>query len=150
MLTRFDPFREMLNLRNNLDRLVDGDTSLWDWEPLRGELALDVKETDDEYLVEASIPGINPDDLDITYNNRVLTIQGEKKEEKEEKETHYHLRERRFGRFSRTITLPMSVDADNIEAEYDKGVLMLHLPKVEEAKPKRISVHAGEHKRLKG
>ena len=154
-LTRWDPFREMMNLRSAMDRLFDDaffgsrsnwmersglDASVWD-------LALDVAETNDEYVVKASLPGMNPDDLDVTLNNNVLTIQGEIKEEKEDKpsdDRRYHLRERRYGSFSRSISLPSTVNADAIQANFEAGVLTLHLPKVEEAKPRRIEVRSGQ------
>jgi HSP20 family protein len=141
MLTRYDPFREMLSLRRAMDRMFDRalDTDS-EWQPVAWNLALDVAENKDEFLIKASIPGINPDDLEITYTDNVLTIKGETKEEKEIKEDQYHLRERRFGTFSRSITLP-KIKAEAIEARYEAGVLTLKLPKVEEAKPKKIAIH---------
>ena len=142
MLTRFEPFREMLTLRRAMDRMFDRalDTEPA-WQPVTWDLALDVAENKDEFLVKASIPGIHPDDLDITYTDNVLTIKGETKEEKEIKEDQYHLRERRFGSFARSITLPNKIQGDAIEARYEAGVLTLRLPKVEEAKPKKIAIH---------
>jgi HSP20 family protein len=142
-LTRWDPFREMMSLRNAMDRMFDdpffGLRSDWG-EQVNWGLALDVAETEDNFVVKASLPGIKPDDLDITYNNNTLTIKGQVQEEKDSEERHYHLRERRYGSFTRSITLPGSVKADAIEANYDSGVLTLTLPKVEEAKPRRIAV----------
>jgi HSP20 family protein len=148
-LTRWDPFREMWSLRNMMDRMMDRWLEpTWPvttgWQPASWDLALDVAETADDYVVKASLPGINPDDLEITYNNNLLTIKGEVKEEKEVEEQRYHLRERRFGTFSRSLTLPTTVKADAIEAKYEAGVLTLRLPKVEEAKPKRIPVHSAQ------
>jgi len=146
MLSRYDPFREMLSLRSAMDRLFDNAFvgARGDWEPVNWELALDVSETDDEYLVKASIPGINPDDLEITYSNKVLTIKGEIKQEQEVDEARYHLRERRFGSFARSISLPTMVDNEHIQASYENGVLILHLPKTEEAKPRRIPISSRE------
>ncbi len=95
------------------------------------------------------MPGIDPDDLDITVTKNTLVIKGEMRKEEETEEERYHLRERRYGRFARSITLPTSVDADHIEANYENGVLILYLPKTEEMKPKRIEVHSGE-KMLEG
>lgn len=143
-LTRWDPFREMMGFRSAMDRLFD-ETFLSPrsiWQPANWELALDVAETDDAFVVKASLPGINPDDLEVTYNANVLTIKGEIKEEKEIEEQRYHLRERRYGSFSRSISLPSSVKADAIEASYSAGVITLNLPKAEEAKPKRIQVNS--------
>jgi HSP20 family protein len=149
MLARRDPFREILSLRNAMDRMFDdtffgGQT---DWgQGFNQNLALDVVEKEDEFVVKASIPGINPDDLDITFANGVLTIQGEMKDEQEKQDERYHLRERRYGSFARSVTLPTSIDADHIQANYDKGVLTLHLPKTEEVRPKRIAIQSGQTK----
>lgn len=141
-LMRKDPFREMMSLRSMMDRLFDDAffRTRWDWEPESGQLALDVSESEGEYTVKASIPGINPDDLDITFAGKTVTIKGEYKEEETKEDKHYHLRERRYGSFTRSISLPTSVESDNIEARYEAGVLTLRLPKTEEVKPKRISV----------
>ncbi len=153
-LIRWDPFREMMTLRSAMDRLfenafVGSDSGLM--QPASWDLALDVAETGDEFLVKASLPGINPDDLYITYNDRVLTIKGEIKDEKNIEEQQYHLRERRYGSFSRSVALPATVKADKIEASYASGVLTLHLPKAEEAKPKRIAIrHDGSQKMIEG
>jgi len=144
-LTRWDPFRDMMALRNMMDRWLEPSWSATTgWQPMSWDLALDVAETEDDFVVKASLPGINPDDLEITYNNNVLTIKGEVKEEKDVDEQRYHLRERRYGSFSRSISLPTTVKADAIEASYEAGVLTLHLPKAEEAKPKRIPVQSAQ------
>jgi len=142
MLTRLDPLREMMTMRSAIDRMFDSSlVGAPRWDAVASwDLALDVTETDDEYVVKASIPGISPDDLEISYKNNTLTIKGEMKEEKEVEDAKYHMRERRYGSFGRTISLPTAIDADAIEAGYDQGVLTLHLPKTEEAKPKKIVV----------
>lgn len=142
MLTRFDPFREMLSLRRAMDRMFDRalDTDQT-WQTLTWDLALDVAENKDEFIVKASIPGINPDDLEITFTDNVLTIKGQTKEEKEIKQEQYHLRERRFGTFARSVSLPSKVKSEAIQANYEAGVLTLKLPKAEEVKPKKISIH---------
>ena len=146
-LMRWDPFRDLSNLRlwafrNEMDRMFES-SLLGPFQPTPLDLALDVAETDDEFLVKASLPGINPDDLEITYNASVLTIKGETREEKEVEEHRYHLRERNYGSFCRSVSLPSSVKPDKIEASYNAGILTLHLPKAEEAKPKRIPVLSG-------
>lgn len=97
-------------------------------------------EQDDAFIVKASIPGVPADDVEITLTDNVLTIKGEMKDDKEVKETNYHLHERRFGSFMRSVTLPTSVDADKIEAVNENGVLTLTLPKAEAVKPKKIEV----------
>ena len=150
MLTRWDPFRDMLSMRRAMDRLFDRALEpSWSESPV-WDLALDVVENKDEFLVKASLPGINPDDLEITFTDNVLTIKGETKEDKEVKEEQYHLRERRQGIFSRSISLPNRVKADAIEASYDAGVLTLKLPKVEEVKPKRIAIKIDGAKMIEG
>jgi HSP20 family protein len=144
-LVQWDPFREMMTLRSAIDRLFD-QTALppaEGWQSSVMQLPLDVSEAENEYVIKASVPGINPDDLEITYTNKTLTIKGEVKEEKEVDEQRYHLRERRWGSFSRSIVLPTSVKADEIGARYESGVLTLSLPKAEEAKPKRIAIQSG-------
>jgi HSP20 family protein len=105
---------------------------------------VDVVEKENEFVVKASLPGINPDDLDITFTNGVLSIRGEFKEEQGNEDEQYHMRERRYGTFTRSISLPTSINADQIDASYQDGVLSLTLPKAEEAKPKRIPIHAGQ------
>lgn len=150
-LTRWDPFREVMSFRSAIDRMFD-ETFFNRQADFEGQLGwsplLDVAETVDEFLVKASLPGIEPDDLEITYNNNVLTIKGETQAERELEEQRYHLRERRSGSFSRSISLPNTVDADHIQASYTAGVLTLHLPKLEEAKPRRIQVRSGESPKM--
>lgn len=148
MIRRWDPFREMMVLRNPVDRVVDGELALApeSWKSFNWSVALDVVESEDEYLVKASVPGINPEDLEITYEDNRLTIKGEVKEESEVNEARYHLRERRYGSFSRSIKMPTGIDSDKIEANYEKGVLELHLPKIEEVKPKKIAIKTSSTK----
>jgi HSP20 family protein len=148
MIRRWDPFREMMVLRNPVDRVVDSEFALApeSWKSFNWSVALDVVESEDEYLVKASVPGINPEELEITFEDNRLTIKGEVKEESEVNEARYHLRERRFGSFSRSIKMPSGIDSDKIEANYEKGVLELHLPKVEEVKPKKIAIKTSSTK----
>jgi HSP20 family protein len=131
-----------------MDRVVDRELALAPsgWKSFNWSVALDVVETEDEYLVKASLPGINPEDLEITFDDNRLTLKGEVKEENEVDENHYHLRERRYGSFSRSIKMPSGIESDKIEANYDKGVLELHLPKVEEVKPKKIAITTSSSK----
>lgn len=144
MLTRYDPFREILAMRNTMERLLDSAvTGTATMQPTTLGLALDIAESENEYVVKASMPGINLDDLEITYANNTLTIKGEVREEQELEEARYHLRERSYGSFARSITLPAGVESDKIEANYEAGVLTLRLPKAEEIKPKRIAIKAG-------
>lgn len=142
-----DPYREMEDMREAMDRMLDRAFAgpQVGWQPV-WNLALDVVENDDEFVIKASIPGINPDDLDITFNERTLTIKGESKGDEEREGARYHLRERWYGSFTRSVQLPTQVKTDDIQATYDAGVLTLRLPKTEEVKPKRIPVKVDSSK----
>jgi HSP20 family protein len=144
-LTRWDPFQEMSDFARLVDRMWGApffseermsEHSSWG-------LALDVIEHANNFVVKASIPGVNPDDLDVTFTNNTLNIRGELQEDQVSEGEQVHLRERRFGKFSRSITLPTRIDTDHIQADYQAGVLILTLPKVEEARAKRIEVKSG-------
>ena len=131
VLTRWDPLQEVLDMRRAMDQIMqrtatDGQQQF--------DLAMDIYETPDSYEIEAAMPGVKPEDVDITLNNNVLTIRGETRAEEEKDDKNYHLRERRASSFIRSITLPSSINPDTIEAHYDNGVLKLRLPKAEEAK----------------
>lgn len=141
-LIRWNPW-ERRSLINEVDRLFDDMLTRME-RPFDGArawgLAVDVAEQDEGFIVKASIPGVAPEDVEITLSDNVLTIKGEVKEESQIDQEHYHLRERRYGQFMRAITLPAQVDADKIEATSENGVLTLNLPKAEAIKPKRIAV----------
>ena len=143
-MTPWKPFRELERMRREMDRLWDsffeGRASrkveeVAEWSP-----TLDVSETKNDLVVKAEIPGIDPKDIDISLANEMLTIKGEKKQEKEEKEENYHLVERSYGSFARTIRLPREVQSDKISASYKNGILKVTLPKSEEAKKKEIKI----------
>lgn len=142
-LMRWDPFREMISLRDAIDRLFEESfVRPRGWltsEPSMG-IPLDIYEEGDNLVVKATVPGVKPEDLNVQIQNNTLTISGEIKEEQERKESNYHLRERRYGRFERSVTLPYSVQADRADATFDNGVLKLTLPKVEEARTRKIQV----------
>ena len=154
-MVRWDPFNEMMTLRDAMDQLFEnaligtGPRSAGQQANGWG-LPVDVTEDEDNYVVKASVPGINPDDLDISVLDNVLTIKGEVKADEEKKDQRYHMRERRWGSFSRSITLPTAVKADGVQAEYNNGELRLTLPKTEEVKPKRISIHTSGRKTIEG
>ena len=152
-IIRRDPFRDLMRWSDSMDRFFEDpflDTN-WDInQPRGGTLALDVVEKDDKFVVSASLPGIDPDDLDISVSGNTLSIKGEIREEQEKEEGEYHLHERRYGNFARSITLPTSINPKNIEANYVNGVLKLHLPKSEEAKPRRIPVKTSLPKMIEG
>jgi HSP20 family protein len=143
-LMEWRPFREISRLRREMDRLWDdyfgpGRRAL---KPMEAEFApaVDVKETAEAVVVKAEVPGIDAKDINISVTGDVLTIKGEKKSEREEKEESYHLVERSYGAFSRSLVLPAAVNLDKIEANYDKGVLTVTCPKKEEIKPKAIEI----------
>jgi HSP20 family protein len=144
-LTRWNPFGEMLSLRQAMDRLLEESFirpgRLWDGEDAGG-LELDVMEKDDAFVVKASLPGVKPEDVNITVENGVLTISGEMREEQEPGEGRYYRRERRFGRFSRWVALPSEVNIDACDAGFEHGVLTIRLPKSAQARPRQIAVRS--------
>ncbi len=109
-------------------------------ETTHWSIAIDVSETDEGYLVEASLPGIAVDDLEITLEDGVLTIEGEVETEEESEDVNYHVRERRYGKFGRSVRFPTMVNGDEVEANYKDGILSLNVPKAEEVKPRRIEI----------
>jgi HSP20 family protein len=142
-LRELEPFRDFERMRRDVDRLWDSffergvrrtDDDA-EWLP-----SLDVAETKDEIVVKAEVPGMDPKDIDISLSDGLLTIKGEKKQEREEKEEDYHLVERSYGTFTRSIRLPKEVRRDKINASYKNGVLKVTLPKSEEAKQKEIKI----------
>lgn len=147
-LARWDPVSDLVSLREAMNRLFEDSfiRPRGGWPTTAegmGMLPLDVYESDDEVTVRASIPGVNPDDIDISVLGATLTIKGEKSEDREEKKGNYHLRERHYGAFQRSVNLPSQVNVDKAKAEFKDGVLMLTLPKIEVAKPKSIKVKTG-------
>jgi len=143
-LMEWKPFREVSRLRREMDRLWDeffGPGRRF-FRPLEGEWlpAVDVAETPDKVEIKAEVPGMEAKDIDISLTGDVLTIKGEKKSEREEKKESYHLVERSYGSFSRSLRLPAAVNADKIQASYKRGVLTITCPKKEEVKPKAIEI----------
>ncbi|HRQ39441.1 MAG TPA: Hsp20/alpha crystallin family protein [Chloroflexota bacterium] len=105
-------------------------------------VALDVAENEEGYLVKANLPGVTVDDVELTLEDNVLTIKGEVKADESVEETQYHVRERRTGSFSRSVRFPVLVNSTAVTANFENGVLSLHVPKAEEVKPKRIEIKA--------
>ena len=142
-ITRWDPFRDLLNLQNEMTRLFgraygeETEGTRANWAP-----PIDIYETPDAYRVVAELPGFGPDDVDVTVNEGTLTIKGERKFYDEVNEENFHRVERRFGSFQRIVSLPAQVEADKVEANFDKGVLTVSIPKAERAKPRRIEIKA--------
>ena len=142
LVVRTDPVASSLKLRDAMDRLISDSfvQPFWPFDSTVGAFNVDMYETADAVVVKAAIPGIQSEDLNITVSGDLLTIQGETRQEEETKEATYYVRERQYGSFSRTLTLPASVVADKAEAEFENGILRLSLPKAEEAKPRVITV----------
>lgn len=145
-IVRWEPFRDLISLREAMDRLFEESfvqpRAGW-LAPFGTEaLAVDMYQTDDAVVVKSAVPGVKPEDIDISITGDVLTIKGETKAEEEVKEENYIRRERRYGSFSRSLALPVPVVADKATAEFENGILTLKLPKAEEVKPKAIKVKA--------
>jgi HSP20 family protein len=143
-IARWDPFRDLLDLQSNMTRLFgraygdEAEGTRTTWAP-----PLDIFETEDAYRVVAELPGFSPDEVDVTVNEGTLTIKGERKFYNEVNEENFHRIERRFGAFQRLVSLPQQVEADKVEASFDKGVLTVSIPKAETAKPRRVEIKAG-------
>lgn len=154
VLTRWDPFRELSSLQNRVNTLFQ------DFNRGQGQEELlttgnfippvDVYEDEHKITLKLEIPGIDQKDVDIRYENNTLTVRGERKFEKEEKEENFHRIERSYGSFARSFSLPNTIDQDNIHAEYANGVLKIDLAKRAEAKPKQIKVNIGGQKAVEG
>jgi HSP20 family protein len=146
-LLRWDPFRELEEMSDRLNRMfarpatrTNGKETMIvaDWTP-----TVDISETDGEYQIKAEIPDVKKEDVKVTLEDGVLTIQGERKQEKEEYGKKYHRIERSYGSFVRSFSLPDVIDEEKVKADFKDGVLSLHLPKSEKAKPKAIEVKVG-------
>ena len=154
VLTRWDPFREFTTLQDRMNRLFRDS-----FGESRGEEALtqsvfappvDVYEDEHHVTLKIEVPGIDEKDIDIRVENNTLTVHGERKFEKEEKEENFRRVERQYGSFTRSFTLPNTVDSENIQATYEKGMLKIQLAKKAEAKPKQIKINAGGQKAIEG
>ena len=141
MLTRWDPFRELARAQEEMNRAFGDERLLFragesvGWTP-----ACDIYEDGEEIVVRADLAGVEPKDVDIRFENGVLTLKGERKLEKEDKRENYHRLELSYGTFTRSFSLPATIDVEKILAESKQGVLSIHLPKKLEAKPKSIQV----------
>jgi HSP20 family protein len=140
-IVRWDPFRELEAIQARLNRAFAeypaklDDLSLTEWAP-----AVDVQETDKEYLVKADLPEVKKEDVTVQFEDGMLTVEGERKQEKEEKDKKFHRIERRYGKFVRRFTLPNEIDGTKVAAEFKDGVLNVHLPKSPNGKAKTINV----------
>jgi len=147
-LTRWNPFRELEEMQRRMAALLDWSPfrrsalttdeetiTVPEWSPL-----VDISEYDKEYLLKVELPEVSKDDVKVTVEGGTLTISGERKAEKEEKNRKYHRIERYYGRFERSFTIPDDAEPENVRAEFKDGVLRVHLPKSEKARPKQIEV----------
>ena len=140
-LVKWEPFRELEDIQTRLNRLFgsgrpgEPDLSMSDWSP-----AIDVQETEKEYLIKADLPEVKKDDVKVTMHDGVLTVEGERKLEKEDRNRRFHKIERAYGKFVRRFTLPTEVEAAKVQAEFKDGVLNVHLPKSANATPQTIQV----------
>ena len=140
---RWKPRNELEGLRREMDRMFDNfyRSSSEDVESLSGIYPfVDIKETKDDLILTAEVPGISKDDINSSFSENTLTIKGEKKEEKKEDNHNYHKSERRFGSFQRSFTLGTKIDADKVKASCKDGILVIEMPKKEEVKPKEIPI----------
>ena len=144
-LTRWEPAREMMTLREAMDRLFD-DAFTQPFSMREGwsasTPAVDMYQTDDEIVVKASLPGIKADEVQINVTGDVLTLKGEVKQEEEKNNRSWHIREQRWGSFQRSVALPTNVVSDKAKAEFENGILTITLPKAEEVRPKTITINA--------
>ena len=150
VISRWDPFRELTALQNRVNHLFqdfnrgqDELTTTTNFVP-----AVDVYEDEHKVTLKLEVPGINQEDLDISLENNTLTVRGERKFEKEEKEQNFHRIERRYGSFARSFVLPNTLDPGSVQANYENGILKIELDKREEAKPKQIKVSVSGAKAL--
>jgi len=148
-ITRWDPFREVVSMQNRLNSIFrdlnEGDSPLTTASFVP---AVDIYEDAKRVVLKLEVPGIDQKDLDIRVENNTLTVKGERKFEKEEKQENFHRIERSYGNFYRAFTLPSTVNTENVQASYDAGVLKLELAKKPEAQPKQIKINVGGETRV--
>jgi len=146
-ITKYDPFRELRSLQDEMNRLFlsnftrgdDRELARGAWTP-----SVDIFENKDNLVIEAELPGMKPSDVNVSIENNVLTLHGERRFEKKDEGDNFHRVERSYGSFTRSFTLPPTVSSENVNAEFENGVLKLTLAKREEAKPRRIEIKVGE------
>jgi HSP20 family protein len=145
-LIRWQPLSEMVTLRDAMDRLFDDaftrPLSMADGGRYRMAPSVDLFETQNEVVIQAALPGIKPEQVEINVTGEMLTLKGQIKEQSESEDKAYHIREQRWGSFERSISLPTAIVADKAKAEFENGVLTVTLPKADEVKPKTITVKA--------
>ena len=145
-LIRWNPLGETPAMQNRINRMfsnpfwladrTNDDTDMGMWNP-----AVDLYETDDHFVIKAELPGVDKNDINVDFKDRVLTLSGERSQKNEVKEENYYRKERSYGKFQRTFTLPADVDSDKITAEFKDGVLRVEVPKPEGKKAKQVTIH---------
>ena len=139
-LVRWDPLHEMSAMRRVMGRVFDETWTPTIWHERTRPIPVDLYETDDAVVAKAALPGVDPEDVEISVNDDLLTIKGETKHEEKEEREHFLRRELSYGAFGRTLPLPASVDAEKATAEYEGGVLTITLPKVQGSRTKTIKI----------
>lgn len=144
-ITKWDPFRDLMVLRDRMNRLFedlvsaprfeDSEIIQSTWSP-----AVDIYETENELVLTAELPGVDEKDVEIKIEDNTLTLKGERKFEKETKEENYHRIERAYGSFFRSFSLPNYIDQEKISAEFENGLLKVHMPKKPEVKPRKVKI----------
>jgi HSP20 family protein len=149
VLQRFDPFRDLRNMEETMNRLWRGFGTASSREGAEDwNIAVDVVQKPEEILVNASLPGVKPDDIDLTIEDGILTLKAERRDEHREEDSRYLIRERSYGRYYRALRLPDTVDVTKVKSTYDNGVLAISLPRAEEKKPRQIKVNVGTAKEI--
>jgi len=150
-LVRWQPMQEITSLQRQMNRLLESFAGRAPWTPFGEELStlefgppVDIIEDEQKLTFKVEVPGIEEKDIKVEVENNVLTVRGERKLEKEVKEENFRRMERHYGAFARSFSLPPSVDAEKIEANYNNGVLAIQMPKRAEAKPKQIKVNVSK------
>jgi HSP20 family protein len=141
MLAKVDPFRDLRAIEDQFDRVMGRAFSRDTWMP-----ALDVKETSERFEVTVDLPGLDPKDVNVTFEDGMLTLSGKRQFQEEDEGETWHRIERGFGTFARSIRLPQTADPERIEASFETGVLKVSVPKSEQAKPRTIEVRASEER----
>jgi HSP20 family protein len=146
-IVRWDPFRDLVSIRDEMSRLFErpftgieptGPLAPGAWIP-----SMDVYETEDTIVAELDLPGIEPDDVEVSVEDSTLTVRGRREFSDEVKEKDLHRVERRYGSFTRAITMPRTADTEKVQARFDKGVLTVEVPKVEQARPRKVEIEVG-------
>ena len=145
-IVRWEPLRELGSLQSEMNRLFNtvfdtptGSGALRRWVP-----AMDLVETEDEFVLRADLPGMSEEDVKIEIEDNLLTVAGERQAEHEDRDQGFYRLERSFGSFQRSLTLPKGVNADAVKASFDRGVLEVRIPKPEQSKPRRVSIAVGD------